>query len=68
MSLHSSLFTIPNFITAKTANGLRRLMLRKNAEHGVQFVWHSILFVEGKWYAWFYAPASEGFKDGNESI
>lgn len=54
MSLEARLDKIPNFITAKTPQGLRRAMLLNNIKTSVQFVYHDIQFVNGQWYAWYY--------------
>jgi len=45
---------IPQYLKAKSPEGLRRLMLIVNMKHSTQFVFHSIQFVQGYWYAWFY--------------
>lgn len=44
---------IPNFLTAGSPRGLRRLMLLNNKRLGA---WHNyqIQFVNGKWFAWFH--------------
>lgn len=46
--------TIPNFITAASPQGLRRLMLMTNKRLGA---WHNyqIQFVNGRWFAWYHA-------------
>ncbi len=45
---------IPNFISAVTPLGLRRLMLLTNRKHGA-WLRYDISFVNGKWFAWYYA-------------
>jgi len=55
----ADLRSIPNYLTAQTPQGLRRLMLRNNVQHGVRFVYHDIQFVDGAWFAWFYFPTDE---------
>jgi hypothetical protein len=57
MTKHSSL--IPNYITAKSLLGLRRLMYLTNAKYGMQLQYFDISqFVDenGKksWVAWYY--------------
>jgi hypothetical protein len=48
---------IPNFLTASTPRGLRRLMLLNNKKLNA---WHNyqIMFVNGKWFAWYHAEVS----------
>lgn len=58
MSLDARLDKIPSFVKAKTAQGLRRRMLINNIRHATQFVYHSIQFVNGEWFAWFYLTAT----------
>jgi len=43
---------IPNFITAASPQGLRRLILLNNIKKGHVFV-YQIQFSNGKWYAWY---------------
>lgn len=68
MAFEARLDKIPNFIKAKTAQGLRRHMLINNVQHAKQFVYHDIQFVNGEWYAWFYLTAtiSELTNGGND--
>jgi hypothetical protein len=51
---------IPNYITAQTPQGLRRLMFQENAKYGAQLQFFDIQqFNDGrslKWIAWFFAP------------
>lgn len=54
MSLDARLDKIPNFVTARSPLGLRRVMLMNNIKNSVQFVYHDIQFVNGVWYAWYY--------------
>lgn len=44
---------IPNFLSARSPQALRRLMLLTNKRLGA---WHNyqIQFVEGRWYAWYH--------------
>ena len=55
--MHSapSMESIPNFIRAKSPQGLRRLMRRNNLRRR-GFVQYNIIFVESEklWYAWYY--------------
>lgn len=60
MSLDARLDKIPNYITAKTPQGLRRVMLMNNVKHVMQFTYHNIQFVNGAWYAWYYESANIG--------
>lgn len=64
--------TIPNFITARTAQGLRRAMLRNNTKHKGFVTYQDIQQLkDGTWIAWFYVSENiEGMtqlagKDGN---
>lgn len=49
---------IPNFLTAVTPLGLRRLMLLNNKKHGA-WLKYDIQYVESqkRWYAWYYAES-----------
>lgn len=69
MALEARLDKIPNFLKARTPQGLRRLMFRNNASRSTQFVYHSIQFVDGYWFAWFYetTTAAEVAIDGDRS-
>jgi len=57
---------IPDFLTAGSPQGLRRLMRLNNAKRGC---WHKydIQFVQGKWFAWYY-PAVETAQEKAEGI
>ncbi len=48
---------IPNFLVASSPLGLRRLMLFNNKKHGAWLKYDPIQFVNGKWYAWYYAES-----------
>lgn len=62
----ADLRSIPNYLTAQTPQGLRRLMLRNNVKHGMRFTYHDIQFVDGVWFAWFYLKTDErGLSDVN---
>lgn len=56
MSKHSA--HIPDYITAQSPQGLRRLMFQKNAQAGTQFRYFDIQqYDDGnkkRWIAWFY--------------
>jgi len=45
---------IPNFVAARSPQGLRIAMLRNNAKFGTMFHYFDIQFVQGKWFAWFF--------------
>ena len=60
MSLDARLDKIPNYITARTPQGLRRAMLMNNVKHVMQFTYHAIQFVNGSWYAWYYESVNMG--------
>lgn len=45
---------IPNFIRARSPNGLRRAMVRNNARLGMFVKYFDIQFVNGEWFAWFF--------------
>lgn len=53
--------TVPNFVTARTANGLRRIMLRTNTRLKGFASFYSIQWVESekRWYAWFLEDVSD---------
>lgn len=44
---------IPNYITAGSPKGLRRLMLLNNLKNHKEYTYFSIQNVDGKWFAWF---------------
>ena len=44
---------LKNYITAKSPNGLRRLMMQNNARKGYSFIYEDVQFVKGRWYAWY---------------
>jgi hypothetical protein len=45
---------IPNYVSARSPQGLRRVMLMNNAKSGFFHQYFDIQFVGGRWYAWFY--------------
>jgi hypothetical protein len=47
------LSNIPNYISASTLKGLRRLMFRNNVKARKQFIYQDIQYVNGKWYAFY---------------
>ena len=51
--MQESSASIPSFLTARSPEGLRRLMLRNNAKHAMFFKYFDIQFVNGRWYAWY---------------
>ena len=53
-----SIRRIPNYITARSQQGLRRLMLLKNTKEGKEFHYFDIQRVGSEWVAWFYADLS----------
>lgn len=55
--------SLPSYMRAKTAQGLRLLMLKTNARHGIDFHYFDIQFAAGYWYAWYFLP---GYKSINE--
>lgn len=60
---------IPNFLTAGSAIGLRRLMLLNNTKKAKQYNYFDIQFVSGKWFAWYYDDeAIENLLTQKESI
>ena len=68
MTKHSD--WIPDFITAQSPMGLRRLMFVTNAKSGTQFKYFDIKqFIDDKgkkrWIAWFYR-SFEGIGDLND--
>lgn len=61
--LEARLDKIPNYIKAKSPQGLRRLMLANNVRHATEFR-YSIIFANGEWYAWYYLTTD--FKEVSE--
>ena len=51
--------TIPNFVQARTKNGLRRAMLRNNLKHKGIVIYQDIQFdpADKVWVAWYYVKA-----------
>ena len=53
-----SLKRIPNYIKARSPQGLRRLMLLNNARSSTFYEYTHIQFISdaegGQWYAWYY--------------
>jgi hypothetical protein len=45
---------IPNFLSAGSPQGLRRLMLLNNIRNGKQYNYFDIQFVGSKWFVWFF--------------
>jgi hypothetical protein len=43
---------IPNYLVARSPNGLRRLCLMNNAKKGHVFT-YQIQYTNGRWYAWY---------------
>lgn len=58
--LEARLDRIPNYLKAQTPRGLRLAMLKNNVKNATQFVYHSIQFVDGYWYAWYYVTSTLG--------
>ena len=50
---------IPNYLSAGTAQSLRRLMLMNNLKNGKQYNYFDIQFVNGKWFVWFFEKEDE---------
>lgn len=50
---------IPNYISAGSPQGLRRLMLQNNLKYGKQYNYFDIQFVNGKWFVWFFEKEDE---------
>lgn len=45
---------IPQFVSARSPQGLRRAMIMINAKSGNWHKFFDIQFVAGKWYGWYY--------------
>lgn len=62
-------YEIPNFLRAKTPEGLKKEMLKVNAILGFHNKFFDIQFVNGEWFCWFYKednrPQSMFVKDLN---
>lgn len=59
MTEAGSSLRIPNFLTAQSAIGLRRLMLLNNIRNGKQYNYFDIQFVNGKWFVWYFDKEDE---------
>jgi hypothetical protein len=53
MAFVGNSFRIPNYITARSLLGLRRLMLQNNLRNGKEYSYFDIQFVGGAWVAWY---------------
>lgn len=47
------------FLTAKTPEKLVELQVLNNAVNGMHFNYQTPLFVNGKWFCWFFADLEE---------
>lgn len=54
-----SSLNIPNYLSAQSPLGLRRLMLLNNIRKGKQFNYFDIQFVKGAWFVWFFEKEDE---------
>lgn len=54
--------TIPNFVKARTPQGVRRLYLRQSSNMGGFLQPVSINFANGEWYIWFVAQIRDDDK------
>lgn len=62
------LSNIPNYISASTLNGLRRLMFRNNVKAGKQFNYYDIQRVDNKWYAFYLEDfRQENIREGRDA-
>jgi hypothetical protein len=60
---------IPNFLTAGTPQGLRRLMLLNNIKNAKQYNYFDLQFVNGKWFVWYFESENiDGLLNQKESI
>lgn len=59
---------IPNYITASTPSGLRRLMLDNNKKKKAYFNYFSISFYNNKWVAWYYENIQDALKNEKQKI
>lgn len=53
MGVVGNSLTIPNFLSAASPQGLRRLCLANNLKYGKQFAYKDFSFANGKWYCWY---------------
>lgn len=53
----ANIATIPNFVSAKNLENLRRLMFLNNVRMAAQVSYFNIQKIDGKWYAFFYEEA-----------
>jgi hypothetical protein len=56
---------LPNYLRARSPQGLRRLMLLNNIKRGLQVSYFNIQFVNGYWFAWYNIEVdfNENFKE-----
>lgn len=45
---------IPQYVSARSPQGLRRAMIMLNAKSGAWHKFFDIQYVDGRWFAWFY--------------
>ena len=59
--------TIPNYLSARTKQGLRRAMLRNNLKHKGIVIYQDIQFdpMEKLWLAWFYVKVEDELMEGD---
>ena len=56
-------YNIPNFITAKSPRGLRRLMVQKAAKTGKWYSYYDISFDGKQWVAWYNEKAEDAVEN-----
>lgn len=71
MSFLAQSSDIPNFLRARSPQGLRRAMIRNNAKLGMFIKYFDIQFVNGEWFAWYFVeidPNEEMLKVQTEEV
>ena len=59
---------IPNYIASGSPLGLRRLMIKTNAKHGLTIRYLDIQFVNNKWFAWYFINLKNTDEVFNEKV
>lgn len=64
--MNTSADLFPHYLKARSPRGLSRLMGLNNTKLGMQAKYFNIQFVEGSWYAWYYADSIQVLEAENK--
>lgn len=65
---YSKITRIPNYLSARSPQALRRLMLAMNMKMGGEVKYFDIQFVQGKWFAWFFLDIEDDLKTHKKTL